>query len=147
MKLIPKLFILIMPLIVIWLFIIAIKYPNGDISGIFLDFHLTFNRLAFNVSSNFVDTFTQIKTDFDKVLNGTWFDMLGSFNFGYVNDLFSFFVAVGNFFKGIGLFLYSLVLFIIYGVISIFRVLVSIINLILLIFNFILEPITFSFSY
>lgn len=143
MRLINKVFILILPLVVVWLFIIAIRY-NGNVSNLFIDLKATFNRLTYNVTSDFVHTFVQIKSNFENVTNGVWLDMLGSFDFGYVNDLVSFFVAIGNFFKGIGLFLYSLVLFIVYGVISIFNVLVSIIKMILFVFDFIVNPITFT---
>lgn len=143
MKIINRIFILILPLMVLWFFIIAIRY-NGNMSDVFIDLKSSLNRLTYNSSSNFVDTFNAIRNDFQSVINGAWLDMLGSFNFGYVNDLISFFVAIGNFFKGIGLFLYSLVLFIVYGIVSVFRVILSLINMVLLIFDFIINPIAFK---
>lgn len=142
MKIINRVFILILPLMVLWFFIIAIRY-NGNMSNVFIDLKASLNRLTYNSSSNFVNTFNSIQNDFQSVVNGSWMDMLGSFDFGYVNDLISFFVAIGNFFKGIGLFLYSLVLFIVYGVVSVFRVALSLINMVLLIFDFIINPVSF----
>lgn len=142
MKIINRIFILILPLMVLWFFIIAIRY-NGNMSNVFIDLKASLNRLTYNSGSNFVNTFNSIRNDFQNVINGSWTDMLGSFDFGNVNDLVSFFVAIGNFFKGIGLFLYSLVLFIVYGVVSVFRVALSLLNMVLLIFDFIINPISF----
>lgn len=143
MKIINKIFIIILPLIIVWFFIIAIRY-NGNVSNLFIDLKSTFNRLVYNVSSDIVYSFSTTLKNFDYVTKGVWLEMLGSFDFGNVNDLVSFFVAIGNFFKGIGLFLYSLVLFIYYGIISIFNLVASVFHTIWLVFEFIINPITYT---